>query len=728
MVRRALTSLGAELKFREELLREHDAKDLPALEAQGFTGAPPSLVVVVDEFAALADEVPEFVDGMIDVAQRGRSLGIHLIMATQRPTGVITGNLRANTNLRLALRLADEADSVDVLGTDVAATFHPDTPGRAVSKSGPGRLVPFQASYAGGWTTSEREVPEILVQELTLAVATTWEPPASDPIERDRNATDIKRLVGSIRSAVVAADLPDPRKPWQPVLPATRSLAHVHRDGVDTMLTFGVADDPERQRQIAVAFQPDRDGSMVAYGTGGSGKSTFLRSIAIAAGLTMYGGPCHVYGLDFGSRGLSMLTELPHVGSIIQGSDHERVTRLLGWLRAEIDERAHRFSQYNAGSLTQYRDEAKKQDEPRILLLIDGIAAFRNAYDTSDRIRWVDMLASIASEGRAVGVHVVMTSETRSGLTTALASSVQRRLVLRLASDEDYAMLGVEQDVLSAKSPPGRGVVDGLEVQVAVLGGAADPVHQAAEVDNLAKAMRNAGRTGAPKIQKLAEQVSLDGLPAVPFAVPVGLASDSLEVLARAAEGAVPAHRRGSQRPQHGARRSWLRPSRGPSLARRCTTSAPSAVRSPTCRAGPLARSASRRSRRRRRISPPGSGSDGAPRTAVFIESAGDYVSSPAEQALQQLVRVCANEEHWFVAEGELSAVTTSQGFLAQVKAAREGLILQPDPESGQGLLKTPLGRIHRNEFPVGRGVYISAGQIRIVQVAMPGADGEGEG
>jgi S-DNA-T family DNA segregation ATPase FtsK/SpoIIIE len=121
-------------------------------------------------------------------------------------------------------------------------------------------------------------------------------------------------------------------------------------------------------------------------------------------------------------------------------------------------------------------------------------------------------------------------------------------------------------------------------------------------------------------------------------------------------------------------------------------------------------------------------GADGAPRTAIFIESAGDYVSSPAEQALQQLVRVCANEEHWFVAEGELSSVTTSQGFLAQVKAAREGLILQPDPESGQGLLKTPLGRIHRNEFPVGRGVYISAGQIRIVQVAMPGAEGEREG
>jgi DNA segregation ATPase FtsK/SpoIIIE, S-DNA-T family len=724
MVRRALTSLGAELKYREELLREHDAKDLPALEAQGFVGAPPSLVVVVDEFAALADEVPEFVDGMIDVAQRGRSLGIHLIMATQRPTGVITGNLRANTNLRLALRLADEADSIDVLGTDVAATFDPDTPGRAVSKSGPGRLVPFQASYAGGWTTSEREVPEILVQELALTGTATWEPPAGDPIERDRNATDIKRLVASIRGAVAAADIPDPRKPWQPVLPATRSLAHVHRDGVDTALTFGIADDPDKQRQIAVAFRPDQDGSMVAYGTGGSGKSTFLRSVAIAAGLTMYGGPCHVYGLDFGSRGLSMLEPLPHVGSIILGSDHERVTRLLGWLRSEIDERAQRFSPFNAGSLTQYRDVAKRPDEPRILLLIDGIAAFRNAYDTSDRIRWVDMVASIASEGRAVGVHVVMTSETRSGLTTALASSVQRRLVLRLASDEDYGMLGVEQDVVGPKSPPGRGVIDGLEVQVAVLGGSADPVLQATEVANLSKAMLDAGRSVAPKIQKLAEQVSLEALPLVPFAVPVGIASDSLAVFALEPRGPFllsGAARSGRSTALQVLATSFAKAFPGSEL-HYFGTKRSSVAYLPlwTTRSTTVEEIQSRAQELAARL-----GSDGAPRTAVFLESAGDYVSSPAEQALQQLVRVCASEEHWFVAEGELSAVTTSQGFLAQVKAAREGLLLQPDPESGQGLLKTPLGRINRGEFPPGRAVYISAGQTRIVQLATP-EQGEG--
>jgi len=110
LVRRALASLSAELLYREHLLALHNAKDLVELERRGDVEAPPSLIIIVDEFAALVQEVPEFVEGVVNVAQRGRSLGLHLILATQRPAGVIKDNLRANTNLRLALRMADESE------------------------------------------------------------------------------------------------------------------------------------------------------------------------------------------------------------------------------------------------------------------------------------------------------------------------------------------------------------------------------------------------------------------------------------------------------------------------------------------------------------------------------------------------------------------------------------------------------------------------------------------
>src|SRR5207253_6965968 len=131
-------SLNAELRFREQVLRRKKAKDLMELERRDDPDAPPSLVIVVDEFAALVADVPEFVDGVVNVAQRGRSLGLHLILATQRPAGVIKDNLRANTNLRVALRMADEDDSTDVVGTTQAAMFDPGIPGRAVAKVGPG--------------------------------------------------------------------------------------------------------------------------------------------------------------------------------------------------------------------------------------------------------------------------------------------------------------------------------------------------------------------------------------------------------------------------------------------------------------------------------------------------------------------------------------------------------------------------------------------------------------
>src|SRR5690606_29042474 len=123
------------------LLAAKGAKDLETLEKTGDPETPPSLVIVIDEFAALVNEVPAFVDGVVDIAQRGRSLGLHLIMATQRPAGVIKDNLRANTNLRIALRMADEGDSTDILGIPAAAHVDPGLPGRAMARTGPGRIA-----------------------------------------------------------------------------------------------------------------------------------------------------------------------------------------------------------------------------------------------------------------------------------------------------------------------------------------------------------------------------------------------------------------------------------------------------------------------------------------------------------------------------------------------------------------------------------------------------------
>ncbi|HEX4729362.1 MAG TPA: FtsK/SpoIIIE domain-containing protein, partial [Jatrophihabitans sp.] len=676
LVRRALSSLAAELRYREHVLASHAAKDLMTLERLGVVDAPPSLVIVVDEFAALIKDVPEFVDGVVNVAQRGRSLGLHLILATQRPAGVIKDNLRANTNLRLALRMADEADSMDVLGSPEAAYFHSALPGRAVSKTGPGRLVPFQTGYAGGWTSELPPAPDILVEELGFSPGPVWLPaePAGGP-PTDPGPTDIQRLVASVASANVLAAIAAPRKPWLPELRQVYDLADretVPTRRTDAELVFGVRDDPDRQSQPTVAFYPDREGNLAVYGTGGAGKSTLLRTIAIAAGFTIHSGPSQIYGLDFGARGLAMLEDLPHVGSIITGSDHQRITRLLTWLRELIDERALRYSRADSATITDYRRQAGQPDEPRILLLVDGIAAFRQAYDVAGRTRWLDLFTSIAADGRPVGVHVVLSSDQRAGLSPALAAAVQSRVVLRLPTVDDYSTLGVATDVLGPSSPAGRGLLGNTELQVAVLGGVADSNGQAAAVRAFAEAMRKAGPATAVPIGSLSDQVPLATLPSSMNGQPVlGISSHSL-----APFGIEP---RGSfviTGPPSSGRTTALR-----SLATALQRWDPSTElhyfsarrTGPTNgigwtaswfgdSVGPAA--AELTSRLAQRL-------PGDPLIVVFLADPAEFVNGPADAALQGLCKTCLVEDQFLVAEGETSTLIGSFGLLGLVKSSR---------------------------------------------------------
>src|SRR5690606_35329039 len=150
LVQRALTSLHAELTSRERLLNEYGAKDLVSLEASHPDVAPPSMLICVDEFAALLAEVPEFVDGMVSIAQRGRSLGMHMLLATQRPAGVVTPQIKANTDLRIALRVASADDSVDVVDSPDAAQLSRRTPGRALlRRTAHGTRELLQVAYVG---------------------------------------------------------------------------------------------------------------------------------------------------------------------------------------------------------------------------------------------------------------------------------------------------------------------------------------------------------------------------------------------------------------------------------------------------------------------------------------------------------------------------------------------------------------------------------------------------
>jgi S-DNA-T family DNA segregation ATPase FtsK/SpoIIIE len=248
---RALRCLEAELRHRESVLRTAGARDLPHYLTLGRSEPLPRLLVVIDEFATLATELPDFIDALVGVAQRGRSLGVHLVLATQRPAGVVKDNIRANTDLRIALRMQDGADSADVIDSRAAAAIGRRQAGRGYVRRGPGDTVPFQAAIVS--TAGDAESSTAVAARPFRFGPEPVAAPAGPG--RDDTTTDLDRLVDAIRHAAVAAGIAPPRRPWPDPLPAAITLDEADPRPVPATpgdaphAVLGLADDPARQRR-----------------------------------------------------------------------------------------------------------------------------------------------------------------------------------------------------------------------------------------------------------------------------------------------------------------------------------------------------------------------------------------------------------------------------------------------------------------------------------------------
>jgi len=719
LVRRALTSLRAELHFREHLLNRKKAKDLLELEKRQDPETPPSLVLVIDEFAALAGEVPEFVDGVVDIAQRGRSLGIHLIMATQRPAGVIKDNLRANTNLRVALRMADESDSNDVVGDPIAGGFDPSIPGRGIAKTGPGRLVPFQSAYTGGWTSDEQKPADVRIAELRFGGIALWERQQEEAAaeEVDPGPNDQKRLVAAMVAAQRDAGLPAPRRPWLDELSATVDLADLEAYG-DTQIALGMADYPERQAQAAAYYLPDRDGAMLVYGTSGSGKTAALRTIAIGAGLRPDLGAAEVYGLDFGSGGLRSLEALPHVGSIIDGDDAERVQRVLRTIGRMLDERAKKFSDVNASSLTEYRDITGTK-EPRVILLVDGFGQFRSDWDgSSARAPFYNVFMRIVGEGRPLGIHTVATADRSGTVPTSVTANVSRRIVLRLADENGYGALGVPKDVLSERSVPGRAIIDGTEAQIAVLGGTPNVAAQTKAMEELAADLRRRGAVEVGEIGALPRLFVAKELPDRIDDLPViGLAEDTLEPRGFEPAGTfvvggpplsgrsntlkalvdsvlrwdpeVQLFHLAGRRPQLADHAPWVRSAVTMDEVDELAKELGELVVDPAI----------------------------PHRIMIVVENVPQFDESPAERSMKKLMQAVNRSEAFLAGDADISRLGSGLGVVGDFKGGRQGVILRPDMNDGDAVFKVGFPRIKRSDFPEGRGMFVQHGRAVTVQI-----------
>ena len=287
-------------------------------------------MVVIDEFAALAAELPGFMDALVNVAQRGRSLGMHLVLATQRPAGAVSANIRTNTALRIALRVLDPADSADVLDSPEASTIGRHRPGRAFARFGPGELVEFQCALVTGVTAAQQGVRVVPAPD-GIPIS------ESETASGDQIPDDLTRLAAAAITAWDGWGGSPPRQPWPDPLPTTVSLDSLTVEA-GPIAVFALADDPNQQTQYPLEWDPDQ-GNVLLVGSPGSGTTTALGTLGISLTSRYSPADCHLYAIDSGSGQLAPLMALPHCGAVVGPDERDRIRRLIRRLEDELDQR-----------------------------------------------------------------------------------------------------------------------------------------------------------------------------------------------------------------------------------------------------------------------------------------------------------------------------------------------------------------------------------------------------
>jgi S-DNA-T family DNA segregation ATPase FtsK/SpoIIIE len=743
LTERALASLSAELKRRETLLAHGGAKDIDDYVDMGEpVGALPRLLIVIDEFAGLVAELPEFVTGLVGIAQRGRSLGIHLILATQRPSGVVSPEIRANTNLRIALRVTSPAESVDIIDAPDAARITPMTPGRAYAMTGHSALTAFQSARVGGRATAveTERGPEVAVADVawtdegrTIRLATSGPTGDVDPAD-----TDLARLVEVLIDACSRSGIPAQPQPWLAPLPDVLRLGELLDGEPPTAgrlppIPYGLVDLPAQQRQEPAVYDVERSRHLVIGGSSGSGRTMTLRALAVGLASMLHPADVWLYAVDCGGGELRRLAELPHCGAVVTRTEQDRTDRLLTRLHSEMGRRLERLAADGHTDVSEQRvavDPAERL--PYIVVLLDRWEGFLSTFDSVDGGRLTDLVLDLAREGGSAGIRLIISGD-RSVLMGKLPTMIDERIALSLADRNEYSVGGFDVRKVPNPMEPGRAVrsPDTAELQVAVPGAGASGAEQAAAVTGLVAAWRERhvslpARLAPFRVDTLPTEVDaatmagyLGTRPETPQWALLGLGGDELAAVGvdvRAAGGFVVAG------PRRSGRSTAMLVMAESMLAGGCPVLA-------FCpRISPL-----RRLRGRTGVIGVVDGDDPRPEDvvemlnkatdalAVFVDDAMLLNNAPIADLLDNVAREGPDMGHALVIAGNPDELMRPmRGFIYSVCQSRTGLMLCPENHNQGELLGARLPRSAVFRAPAGRGIFVDNGELELLQVPLP--------
>ncbi|MBO2462890.1 FtsK/SpoIIIE domain-containing protein [Actinomadura violacea] len=739
---RALESLAAELRRREEILLAAGAKDVD--DHNDPTRSIPRLVLVIDEFAAMVAELPDFVAGLVDIGRRGRSLGVHLILATQRPAGVVTADIRANTNLRIALRVTDPDESTDVIDGPEAARIGKSTPGRCYVRSGAAAPHAVQSARIGGRRAGPAgHHPSVLPlpwQGLGHPLPASGEPAGDAP------GTDLAVLVQAVGEAARRAGIARQPSPWLTPLPDLVRLTPRTAAGGSVVdvpaVPFGITDLPAVQSREPLVLDLASGGHLYIAGSPQSGRSTALRTIAgsLAGACSPY--DAHLYAIDCGANALLPLVSLPHCGAVVTRDQLDRCERLLTALAAEVARRQQLLAEAGFASLAEQRAAVAATDRlPWMVLLLDRWEGFLGAFEHYDYGRLVDQALRLLREGAAVGLRAVFTGD-RTGLGGQVSTVFDRRLVLRMADPNDYGYAGLQDRHVPAAMPPGRALEPAApgaaprESQIGLLGDDPSGTAQVAALQEIARtSVARYGRL--PRRQRplhvdelpvrvtYREAMALDEAFLAPSALwaLVGVGGDTLAPVGADLLNEGPGFtvagppRSGRSTTLRTIVHSLLDPAVGGGLV-------------------PVVLVTPRRSPLRLLSGRPGVlgvlTSDADPddldraigdehRYAVVVDDAELLDETDMDDALAGVLRTARDGEHAVVIGGTTADIGRGyRGFLADARRSRSGVLLSVESPDDGDLFGLRLPRNAPLAGPTGRGLFVAAGATTQIQVALP--------
>ena len=416
-VARTLVSLAAEVRRREVLLASHQAADLTAYEALDPHGPPlPHLVLIIDEFRMLVEEAPDALAELMRIAAIGRSLGIHLIMATQRPQGAVSADIRANVTSCIALRVQSELESLDIINSRLAAAIPVSSPGRAYVVRGNGAPEEFQTATLTSPVPRTARGPTVTeAMELLSRPAAAGSPGRAGGSTPPAPSAAVAQLAEAVTAAWAATGSPNPRRPVAAPLPRQVPFP---ADGNRSRIRLGLLDLPGEQRVAEFGWDPGAHGhlGLVSGLAGGTDAALGL----IVAQLLDGDDESHLYVLD-AAGSFSTAAAHPRAGAVVGLHELRRSARVLERVAEEM---------------TRRLGTAGTAGTPALVLALCGWGSWVSAFQAGPLAWAEDLVQDIVRDGARAGITVVVAGE-RELVTSRFFAAVPNRIFLPAGSTDE---------------------------------------------------------------------------------------------------------------------------------------------------------------------------------------------------------------------------------------------------------------------------------------------------